>query len=824
MKSLWQHLNQVLSRKGNRGTRQRGTHSIGDYQSLEPRNLLAAFTVNTTSDVVDLNDGLVSLREAVTAANTNANFGDAAAGDETGDTIQFAPQIANQAIVLVEGEIEITDDLRIIGNGNITIDAQDQSRIFSIDTNQEDVLLSRLTFINGRVSGNEPLGDNTFTISTGTTSGPEAPSVAVGPARNGGAISVSDSNLQISRSRFRSSSSGGAGGAIASFNSDVQIGQTAFTGNRSNVNGGAIFADGGQVNVFQSNFFDNRALNGGAIAIEGGELSVSESTLNENFARGDQFGGGAIYASFGNPLSFAVDPVAISISDSVINDNVTAGDGGGIYLSTSSTASLTGTELEGNIAGFGSEVTSTSVGSLGGGIYSRGNAFISDSTFSSNAASEGGGAIASDGSNTTLRIINSNVADNRARRFGGGISFTSLGGTVTIIDSEVLSNRVNNPIDPANPSGTSVALSGGGLFASGTVARSSSIVEPLVFVRDSIFDGNFAGHRGGGIAALGTRLAIADSIFRNNNVHTVVPFLHADSTVGAENGATGGGAVFHRSDLGSGASPVFGERVFISESTFEDNRISLAGAALASASRLTFLGGAISTANSNATITSSNFNSNISDGGGGGLAQVGASTLKVIDSQFVDNRAGNKNALPDPSAVSTSAATHPAGLGGGIYSRNSLAAVDGAFNAVRIDGGDFTDNSALVSGGGIYSESSIPEVMLLVRADDGGGATVFSGNTALREDGGAIASVNANLVVRDAIFETSNSRSGGAVFAASELAGQELRIVRTVIRDNAARQNGGAVNFFDINFVEFDNLFANNSAINGPNIFEGPAV
>ena len=771
MKFLWQHLNQALNPKGNRGTRQRSTHNFGDYQSLEPRNLLATFTVNTTSDVVDLNDGLVSLREAVTAANTNATFGDAAAGDATGDTIQFAPQIANQAIVLVDGEIEITDDLRIIGNGNINIDAQGQSRIFSIDTNQEDVLLSRLTFINGRVSGNDPVGDNTFTITDMGTLllTPVDPSTAVGPARSGGAISVSDSNLQISRSRFRSSSSGNAGGAIASFNSDVRIGQTAFTGNRSNADGGAIFASRGQVNVFQSTFLDNSARHGGAIAITAGELLVNESTLNENFARGDQFGGGAIYAAASEPIGFAALPATITVTDSVISDNVTAGDGGGIYLTTSSTASLTGIEVEGNIAGFGSDVTSTSVGSIGGGIYSRGDVFITDSTFSSNAATEGGGAIASDGVNTLVRITNSNVADNRAGRFGGGISFTSSGGTVAVIDSEVLNNRVNNPIDPANPSGTSIALSGGGLFASGSVARGNSIVEPLVFVRDSLFEGNFAGHRGGAIAALGTRLAIVDSIFRSNSVNTVVPFLPADTTVGAENGAIGGGAVFHRSDLGSGNSPVFGESLFISESTFEDNRISLGGAALAAASRLTFLGGAVSTANSNATITSSSFRSNTSDGGGGGLAQEGASTLKII-------------------------------------------------------GGDFIDNTASVSGGGIYSDSTVPQSRILVRADNSGDTTVFSGNTALLGDGGAIASFNANLVVRDAIFETGNARSGGAVFAASELSGQELRIVRTAIRDNAARQNGGAVNFFDIDFVEFDNLFANNSAINGPNIFEGQTV
>ena len=51
-----------------------------EYQGLEHRRLLAVFTVDTISDDLSSQpDGLVSLREAITAANTNAAFGDAAA-------------------------------------------------------------------------------------------------------------------------------------------------------------------------------------------------------------------------------------------------------------------------------------------------------------------------------------------------------------------------------------------------------------------------------------------------------------------------------------------------------------------------------------------------------------------------------------------------------------------------------------------------------------------------------------------------------------------------------------------------------------------------
>ena len=57
-------------------------------ESLEDRRMLAVITVTGTGDTI-ANDGVVTLREAITAANTNAVSGDAAAGDAGLDTIEF---------------------------------------------------------------------------------------------------------------------------------------------------------------------------------------------------------------------------------------------------------------------------------------------------------------------------------------------------------------------------------------------------------------------------------------------------------------------------------------------------------------------------------------------------------------------------------------------------------------------------------------------------------------------------------------------------------------------------------------------------------------
>ena len=47
----------------------RRTNNSCSYQQLERRNLLTTFVVNTADDIV-ADDGLVSLREAITAANS----------------------------------------------------------------------------------------------------------------------------------------------------------------------------------------------------------------------------------------------------------------------------------------------------------------------------------------------------------------------------------------------------------------------------------------------------------------------------------------------------------------------------------------------------------------------------------------------------------------------------------------------------------------------------------------------------------------------------------------------------------------------------------
>ena len=65
-----------------------------------------SITVTTAADVVDANDGVLSLREAVAQANASAGF----------DEIEFAASLEGATLVLTGGELVVSGDLAIDGD------------------------------------------------------------------------------------------------------------------------------------------------------------------------------------------------------------------------------------------------------------------------------------------------------------------------------------------------------------------------------------------------------------------------------------------------------------------------------------------------------------------------------------------------------------------------------------------------------------------------------------------------------------------------------------------------------------------------------------
>ncbi len=141
-----------------RSAMRRHTHRQDRLQvePLEDRRLLATFTVTTELDVVDADDGLTSLREAIDVANTTPGP----------DEIVFDFGHDGPAVILLEqGELEITEAVTITGDGPdlLTIDAQEQSRIFNITAETGDFTIAGMTLTNGKTTGdNATSSENTF--------------------------------------------------------------------------------------------------------------------------------------------------------------------------------------------------------------------------------------------------------------------------------------------------------------------------------------------------------------------------------------------------------------------------------------------------------------------------------------------------------------------------------------------------------------------------------------------------------------------------------------------------------------------------------------
>ncbi len=119
---------------------------------LEPRRVLATFTVTTPEDVINADDGLLSLREAIIAANSNGQD----------DQIELSAAIYEIQIAGIDEDLGLTGDfdvssdsghsltIRGIAAGATVIDAKELDRAFHL-MGQSNLTLEDLTIQNGSV-------------------------------------------------------------------------------------------------------------------------------------------------------------------------------------------------------------------------------------------------------------------------------------------------------------------------------------------------------------------------------------------------------------------------------------------------------------------------------------------------------------------------------------------------------------------------------------------------------------------------------------------------------------------------------------------------
>jgi hypothetical protein len=435
-----------ISRTRRRRPRFRGQRL--HVEPLENRQLLTTITVTTLSDG-SINstqgDGVVSLREAIHAANNNISIDGSQAGSQGHDKIVFDPSLSG-TLFLEAGRISVQEELTVEGNGSsqTIIDAQQMSTVLRVHATANVVTLRNLTITGGKT---------TINLSPG------------------GAINT-DVDLAIFNSVISDNSTTGHdsdGGAIWAAR-DIFISASVISGNSTEgvfSEGGAIYA-AGNVEVVLGTIVQNSTANdlspGGAISAAGAVNVHLSSSISGNATWGDDSPGGAIYAD------------TVTVNESTISGNTAGASGGGgiqgFYLQiTNSTVSANSASDDGgglhgvlNVVVDGSTISGNQA-VIGGGISAFGSMNMSGSIVSGNQATNfGGGIYGGEIPNSSLDVVNSTISGNTAGSFGGGVRWVY---DLTVDFSTIVGNSV---IDNLNSRG-------GGIYVDdGTLIVGSSII------------------------------------------------------------------------------------------------------------------------------------------------------------------------------------------------------------------------------------------------------------------------------------------------------------------------------------------------------------
>jgi RTX calcium-binding nonapeptide repeat (4 copies) len=313
-------------------------------------------TVDSTADSLSG----CTLRNAITAANTNSAQGTCPAGQAspTADTIDFAVS-SGSTITLASALPAINQDLAIAGSGasQLTVSGADAVRVFDVNPGTT-ASISDLTVTHGfcnntcvnGASGGGIQNRGTLTLD-GVVVDHSTASLTNGGIPGGGGI-YNQGTLTLTRSTVTSntaSSTGGTGqnsprgGGILSFGgtSTVTIDRSTVSGNSVTANagpGGTTNADGGGIENF------------GTLTVE--RSTFSGNTVSAAGSTSNQAVGGAIANANSASINATIDRSTISGNTASAGAPVSTEQGGGISapLSPPGVVSVTSSTLTGNSA------------------------------------------------------------------------------------------------------------------------------------------------------------------------------------------------------------------------------------------------------------------------------------------------------------------------------------------------------------------------------------------------------------------------------------------------------------------------------------------
>ncbi|MFN9718521.1 MAG: DUF2341 domain-containing protein, partial [Planctomycetota bacterium] len=299
-------------------------------------------TVTTTADVVDATnlssvtallansgaDGRISLREAIIAANQDADVDEIVLGSG----VYSMTIVGRNENAAARGDFDIQQDVIIRGAGaELTrIDARSIDGVFHVR------------------------GPSSLTMSDVTVTGGL---VNTGGQRGGGFLVDAPSTLVLNRVVITGNAVTKDGGGIAS-SGIVSLIDVTISGNTADRDGGGLW-NSGKATIEETTLSANTAISGGAISHSGTDLTLINSTISGNTA-----------TSSGGGLSLSG---ATTIKNATIAMNTASIDGAGLYV-TSGTSTVQNTLFASNL------LTNSTKSNISGTITSLGNNLSSDFT------------------------------------------------------------------------------------------------------------------------------------------------------------------------------------------------------------------------------------------------------------------------------------------------------------------------------------------------------------------------------------------------------------------------------------------------------------
>lgn len=271
----------------------------------------------TTLDDIDALDGQCSLREAITAANTDLAYRECPAGSG-----------ADEIVLDPSGILTLAADLPTI-SASLTLRGRGANKS-AIDGAGFEVL----HFADGAVASNQVLRVEDLTITGGA-------------ADEGGAVFAGrNRGLEIVRCVLAGNSATFDGGAVRlDRGTSVLVEQTWITGNVASGSGGGLAAWDGSIEIVDSTFSANVASSGGGGAIYAllnDDVVLRNSTFTHNAAG---FEGGAIATV--QAQSFVAESLTV-VDNEAGTDATNDGDGGGMAFAGAMSATLGNTILANN--------------------------------------------------------------------------------------------------------------------------------------------------------------------------------------------------------------------------------------------------------------------------------------------------------------------------------------------------------------------------------------------------------------------------------------------------------------------------------------------